>query len=639
LYLEDGVKYRVILKNVAGGTVKTDDDVRCPIFSQGAIGLQFYPQTTAESSAGVTPTNYQYEPGNVLRYGTNTTPGTTDMTTAIANAALSNSVVYIPAGTYMTDQINYTSDMTFYGDGINITILKLNDSQDTPVFFRADGSLPDNYPTINAITQMDNVEIRDLTIDGNQANQSAPTGTSMDYCIVMQRVVVCRVSNVEVKNGKTGGITLHQCRSGIVENCVVDDCVQTGSVQNQIQAFRDFTGGSFSEDDGGKHILRNNVVSGTIGYGVAMHQNFHTIIEGNVVTNCLNSYGAESCFSGKIINNAAFGGPIQINDTGSGSPVGVIVANNALYETIQSTTTVGVRASAIQANANPGCVISNNTIYKAQAVGAGPTWGTITLVDCDFSTVSGNIVKTPVDGGDNEAGIIIWSSPNCIIADNYIESFEHYGIHTSASAECKITGNSFFQTSGSAASNGWHVITSSDCILEANSFEFFTNGIVTDSPSTGIVVGNIKYPNTTTPIVETAQGAIVYESLPRATEIVTASNGIGATESGKTFFLNSATEFASTLPAPAQGLKYTFIITAAPSGAAYTIVTASSANIMSGTVSDIVGETVYATAQDLITFADGVSVIGDRVDVESDGTNWYYRAVSGADGGITTGQT
>ena len=42
-----------------------------------------YPRTAGEIAAVITPVNLQYEPGNVLRYGTNTTPGTTDMTTAI----------------------------------------------------------------------------------------------------------------------------------------------------------------------------------------------------------------------------------------------------------------------------------------------------------------------------------------------------------------------------------------------------------------------------------------------------------------------------------------------------------------------------------------------------------------------------
>ena len=47
-------------------------------------------------------------------------------------------------------------------------------------------------------------------------------------------------------------------------------------------------------------------------------------------------------------------------------------------------------------------------------------------------------------------------------------------------------------------------------------------------------------------------------------EDVTATNAITSAESGKVFFLNSSTEFVSTLPAPAAGLRYTFIVKAAP---------------------------------------------------------------------------
>jgi copper chaperone CopZ len=44
-----------------------------------------YAQTAAEIAAGVTPVNYAYPECTVERYGTNTTPGTTPMTTAIQN--------------------------------------------------------------------------------------------------------------------------------------------------------------------------------------------------------------------------------------------------------------------------------------------------------------------------------------------------------------------------------------------------------------------------------------------------------------------------------------------------------------------------------------------------------------------------
>jgi hypothetical protein len=54
--------------------------------NQTYIGTQLYPRTSAEITASVTPTNDYYPPGVIDRYGTNTTPGTTDMTSAIKAA-------------------------------------------------------------------------------------------------------------------------------------------------------------------------------------------------------------------------------------------------------------------------------------------------------------------------------------------------------------------------------------------------------------------------------------------------------------------------------------------------------------------------------------------------------------------------
>lgn len=123
---------------------------------------------------------------------------------------------------------------------------------------------------------------------------------------------------------------------------------------------------------------------------------------------------------------------------------------------------------------------------------------------------------------------------------------------------------------------------------------------------------------------------------PIANENVTATNVITAAESGKTFFLNSTTEFVSTLPAPAAGLKYSFVVVSAPSGASYTVVTNSSANIIKGMQvcsADAAGDT--GTADDTITFVDGQAVAGDRVDVVSDGTSWFAFAFSRVAAGIT----
>lgn len=54
-----------------------------------------YPVTGAEAGAGVTPTNFSYPPGNVLRYGADPS-GASDSSTAFQNACNSNYLVTVP---------------------------------------------------------------------------------------------------------------------------------------------------------------------------------------------------------------------------------------------------------------------------------------------------------------------------------------------------------------------------------------------------------------------------------------------------------------------------------------------------------------------------------------------------------------
>lgn len=116
-----------------------------------------------------------------------------------------------------------------------------------------------------------------------------------------------------------------------------------------------------------------------------------------------------------------------------------------------------------------------------------------------------------------------------------------------------------------------------------------------------------------------------------AGEVVTATNVITAAENGTTYFLNSATEFVSTLPAPALGLSYSFVVSAAPSGASYTVICAASGTLIKGHVltNDVNSATDadFGTAGELtLTFVDSKAVAGDRADFVCDGTNWFVRA-------------
>jgi hypothetical protein len=125
-------------------------------------------------------------------------------------------------------------------------------------------------------------------------------------------------------------------------------------------------------------------------------------------------------------------------------------------------------------------------------------------------------------------------------------------------------------------------------------------------------------------------------------ETVAAANVITASESGKTFYLALAGGFASTLPAPAAGLKYKFIVAVAPT-TAYTIATNDGANLFRGGINELEVDTgddgPYSAVGDLISFVANIAVVGDWVSVESDGTNWYITGQTNADGGVTIGST
>lgn len=123
-------------------------------------------------------------------------------------------------------------------------------------------------------------------------------------------------------------------------------------------------------------------------------------------------------------------------------------------------------------------------------------------------------------------------------------------------------------------------------------------------------------------------------------ETVAATNVLTKAESGKVMFLDHATEFVTTLPAPAAGLEFEFIVANAPESASFTIVTNGSANVMRGHVltADVNAATdgdFEAAGGDTLTFVDAKAVIGDRARFVSDGTYWYVQAACSVFDAIT----
>ena len=155
--------------------------------------------------------------------------------------------------------------------------------------------------------------------------------------------------------------------------------------------------------------------------------------------------------------------------------------------------------------------------------------------------------------------------------------------------------------------------------------------VASHDSTNGLLLGGTLVTATAVEINQAADNSVNVET-------VIATNVIAAAESGTTFFLDDTTEFVSTLPAVAAGLRYTFIVAQAPAAASYTIVTDSGADVIDVMIVASDGFDA-AVGRDVITIVDANAVIGDWITCICDGTNWLCRGAVSVAAAITTGQS
>jgi hypothetical protein len=133
VWLNTALTYKLVLTDSVGNQIWSQDQIAGGYLPTAqSIGMLLYPQSVAEINASVVPVNYNYPWGNILRYGTNTTPGTSDMTAAFAALALTGYVGYAPAQDYLISNavvwaVNYSG---LVGDGPGTRILTNNATTD-----------------------------------------------------------------------------------------------------------------------------------------------------------------------------------------------------------------------------------------------------------------------------------------------------------------------------------------------------------------------------------------------------------------------------------------------------------------------------------------------------------------------------
>lgn len=126
------------------------------------------------------------------------------------------------------------------------------------------------------------------------------------------------------------------------------------------------------------------------------------------------------------------------------------------------------------------------------------------------------------------------------------------------------------------------------------------------------------------------EGVEIHDHRKLITSLITTKT-VTAAESGTTFILNLAAGFTCSLPTPASGLYYNFIVGIAPTTAYIVKATSNgstAANIafaVTASAEDAAGHSGSAnSAADLFSFVADKAVVGDQASCICDGTNWYW---------------
>jgi hypothetical protein len=117
-------------------------------------------------------------------------------------------------------------------------------------------------------------------------------------------------------------------------------------------------------------------------------------------------------------------------------------------------------------------------------------------------------------------------------------------------------------------------------------------------------------------------------------ETLTGATTLTAEDSGKVFILNAAAGAQVTLPAVADaaGQNYRFIVGALFATTAWTVRAASN-RIQGGVIVNSV--LVPGADENTITFSASADTIGDFVELNCDGSNWYVSGMGTSAGAIT----
>jgi parallel beta-helix repeat protein len=447
-------------------------------------------QTAAESTAGVTPTNLRYRPGDIRRYGA-VGDGSTNDATAIQNALNVEQDVYIPATTThyrVTSVLNVIHvGQSVYGDGPLSKVVQTGT----------------NMSTFSCVSKGQN-QFRNIWA---VPTATAGGGVQVGYGFYISGSNYCTVENCMVNAHQRGGVAIVNSNYCQVVNNHIFDSTVVGTEAQSATGYDIYLGGTSSYNTvRGNHCIngcgvgialqtilntdamRGNVIEGNVikdqdAYGIMTYLVFdtgsdvieHTVIKGNSVTNVTGSIDIGGV-------NLFYGAGIYLQSSEHNTVVGNFVKNTNSSRSLPFSASAVPAAIALSGR-YPNSVISANMIE-----------------DCYIGITSIQATApSPSVGGRGT-----------IITDNTIRNADWDGIQLLETVSAQVCNNRIHFSSGTPARNGIildqvSLSQSDDFIIHGNRIEGFESGITTDGTINRVIcTDNIIRGNTSFGILLTA---------------------------------------------------------------------------------------------------------------------------------------
>ena len=299
--------------------------------------------------------------------------------------------LYFPAGIYPLSAWAPPCPLVIVGDGTGRTIFKR----------------PANSPgSVISSTNCGGLQISNLTVDGNKANNSA-----IGYTVVLRGDWNLTLNNVEIKDSKGSG-------SALTVQSTADDSNDTHSILSKLYIHDNDGNGVFLQKHAWNWTLEGSEVSNNGGAGVTVID-FVFPPETAQFSNC-------AIVHNDISNNTGNG--ISVTSGFSGGTAAAPI--NGLFKTVQN------------------CKIVGNQVNHNSHYGIIMTGGHNIEIASNVATHNG------ANTGTFAAGINSALCDECDVHDNTVQYNAFYGIDAGGAADTKVHHNVISNNGNSIANNG-----------------------------------------------------------------------------------------------------------------------------------------------------------------------------------------